>query len=303
MTKQSDELNSLHKEIVILNEHLSSQKGMYEMTTAYLKNIQDELNLAKGKLEALNKDLTDSINYSKHIQDAFIVQIDKLREMIPNSFMFQSPKNIVSGDFTWAFADGEEIYLGVGDCTGHGVPGAMLSIFVISMLNEIISSNRDYNPAEILTHLDGLMFKYLTLYNATIRDSVEIAIIKLNLRKSKLTFASAKRPIVIIRNGELTMTKGTKYLLGDPYKRNEELRNFEFDLEKGDLIFLYSDGFADQFGGQNSTKFTNKRLLELLQSNSNLELCNQFEEIKETFYTHKGENSQIDDVLLLGFQI
>lgn len=303
MTNKVDELSSLQIEIANLKEQLSSQKGMYEMTTAYLKNIQDELNLSKQQLEEINKDLTDSINYSKHIQDAFILQIDSFRKLIPNAFLFQSPKNIVSGDFTWAFADGDDIYLGVGDCTGHGVPGAMLSIFVISMLNEIISTNRDASPADILTHLDGLMFKYLTLYNSNIRDSVEIAVVKLNLKKKKLIFASAKRPMVLIRSGELTMTKGTKYLLGDPYKRNEELKNKEFDLEEGDLIYLYSDGYADQFGGEKNIKFTNKKLLDLLQSTSKLELCTQFEKIKETFYDYKGENTQIDDVLLLGFKI
>lgn len=303
MTNKADELSSLQKDIAILKEQLASQKGMYEMTTAYLKNIQDELNLSKQKVEEFNKNLTDSINYSKHIQDAFILQIDSFRKLIPNAFMFQSPKNIVSGDFTWAFADGDEIYLGVGDCTGHGVPEAMLSIFVISMLNEIISLNRDSSPADILTHLDGLMFKYLTLYNSNIRDSVEIAIIKLNLKTKKLIFAAAKRPMVLIRDGEVLQIKGTKYLLGDPYKRNEELKNHEFDLEENDLIYLFSDGFADQFGGEKNTKFTNKRLIELLLSTSKLELCTQFEKIKETFFEHKGDNDQIDYVLLLGFKI
>jgi len=153
---------------------------MYEMTTIYLKKLQEDLKISEQKLQHTNKNLTDSINYAKHIQDAFTVQIDTLQKMFRNSFIFLKPKDIVSGDFVWAYENNNTIYLGLGDCTGHGVPGAMLSIFVISMLNQIVNHFDDENPAEILNKLDKLMQKYLSQYTNQIRDSAEISIIRYN---------------------------------------------------------------------------------------------------------------------------
>lgn len=296
-------IKQLEKELKNLREQTTSQQSMYEMTTIYLKKLQDDLKKSEQKLLHINKDLTDSINYAKHIQGAFIVQIGFLEKLFPNSFIFQKPKDIVSGDFIWAFENNKKIYLGVGDCTGHGVPGAMLSIFVISMLNQIVNIFDDETPADILDKLDKLMQKYLSQYTEQIRDSAEISIIKYDTINQKLFYAGAKRPLIHIRNKIRTTYSGARCVLGNFDRRIEFAKNIEIDIQKNDMLFMFSDGFADQFGGEKNTKFSSKKLLALLQDISDLTITEQYELIKTTYINWQGNNSQIDDVLLLGIRI
>jgi len=231
------------------------------------------------------------------------VQIGVLQKLFPNSFIFQKPKDIVSGDFVWAFENSNKIYLGVGDCTGHGVPGAMLSIFVISMLNQIVNHFDDESPADILEKLDELMQKYLSQYTKQIMDSTEISIIKYDTKNQKLYFSGAKRPLIHIRNKIISTYDGAKYVLGNVDSPNKLVKNAEVDIQKNDMIFMFSDGFADQFGGEKNHKFSTKKLLALLQDVSELSTDQQFEKIQSTYVNWQGSNSQIDDVLLLGIRI
>jgi serine phosphatase RsbU (regulator of sigma subunit) len=276
---------------------------MYEMTAVYLKKVQDDLKTTQQNLIHTNKNLTDSINYAKHIQDAFMVQISVLQRLFPKSFIFQQPKDIVSGDFIWEFENESMIFLGIGDCTGHGVPGAMLSIFVISMLNQIVNHYDNETPAGILEQLDVLMQKYLSQYTDQLRDSAELSIIRYDIANRKLLFSGAKRPLLLIRNGVVTCFDGAKYVLGNAERRNELVVNTEIDLQTNDMLYMFSDGFADQFGGAKNSKFTSKRLITLLQEASDLPTDQQYEKIASTFFNWQGTNSQIDDVLLLGIRI
>lgn len=304
MTKnEAQYIKQLEQEVKNLKEQNASQQSMYEMTTIYLKKLQDDLKKSEQKLLQTNKNLTDSINYAKHIQDAFIVQNGTLQKLFPNSFIFQQPKNIVSGDFVWAFENNNKIYLAVGDCTGHGVPGAMLSIFIISMLNQIVNQFDNETPADILDHLDKLMHKYLSQYTQQIRDGAEISIIRYDTTNQKLSYSGANRPLIHVRNKILTTYKGAKYVLGNTVRRKEIVENIEIDIQKDDMLYMFSDGFADQFGGEENTKFSSKRLLALLQNISNLAINEQYEQIKATFTNWQGDNSQTDDVVLVGIHL
>lgn len=297
-------ITKLEKELKSLKEQNASQLSMYEMTTVYLKKLQEDLKQSEQKLLRTNKNLTDSINYAKHIQDAFIVQKGILQKLFPNSFVIQKPKDIVSGDFVWAFEHNNKIYLGVGDCTGHGVPGAMLSIFIISMLNQIVNHFDDETPADILDRLDKLMQKYLSQYTTEqIRDSAELSIIKYDMENQKLSYSGAKRPLIHIRNGVTTTYPGAKYTLGNTERRNELVANTEIEIQKGDMLYMFSDGFTDQFGGEKNSKFSTKRLLALLQEVSPLPGNEQYEKIYTTYNEWKGEHHQIDDVVVLGIRI
>lgn len=296
-------VKNLEKELKDLKEQNASQQSMYEMTTVYLKKLQEDLKISEQKLLDINKNLTDSINYAKHIQDAFIVQKEILQKIFPDSFIFQKPKDIVSGDFAWTFQSKGKIVLAAGDCTGHGVPGAMLSIFIISMLNQIVANSIDNKPADILDRLDKLMKKYLSQYAEQIRDSAEISIIKYNTENRKLYYAGAKRPLIHVRNQIVTKYNGARYVLGNNDRRIENVENIEVDIQKNDMIYMFSDGFADQFGGEKNSKFSSKRLTNLLQNVSNLPLNLQYEQIKSTYEQWKGDYSQIDDVLVLGIRI
>jgi len=296
-------IKALEKELKDLKEQNASLQSMYEMTTIYLKNIQDELKISEQKILQINKNLTDSINYAKRIQDAFILQAGTLQILFKNSFVFQKPKEIVSGDFIWAYDNNNHVYLALGDCTGHGVPGAMLSIFVISMLNQIIQHFDNGTPADILNRLDKLIKKYLTQSTEQIRDSAEIAIIKYDKTNPKIYYSGAKRPLIHIRKGITTIYQGSKFELGNDYKRNEFLENIEIDIQENDMLYMFSDGYADQFGGEKNFKFTTKKLMTLLQDVSPLSIDEQYEQIKSTFVNWQGNSYQIDDVTLLGIRV
>lgn len=296
-------IQRLEKELKNLKEQNASQLSMYEMTTVYLKKLQDDLKVSEQKLLQTNKNLTDSINYAKYIQDAFTVQTHSLLKLFPKSFIFQKPKDIVSGDFVWAFDNGRSTYLGLGDCTGHGVPGAMLSIFVISMLNQIVNHFEDETPAAILDKLDKLMLKYLSQYNKQIRDSAELALVKVDREARKLYFSGAKRALIYIRDKQLTSYPGAKYILGNPDRRSEQVRDIVIDLRGQDMIYLFSDGFTDQFGGPKNSKFSTKSLLALLKQVSDSSIEQQYAQIETAYQDWIGKNSQIDDVLLIGIQI
>jgi len=273
------------------------------MTAVYMKQLQDELRLSEQKFRSINKSLTDSIDYAKYIQDAFVVKVSFLRKLFEHSFLVQRPKDTVSGDFVWAFENGLETYLAVGDCTGHGVPGAMLSIFVISMLNQIASSQNKQTPSGILEELDALIHKYLSQYSEVVRDSAEIAMIRYNKTNGRMLFSGAKRPLIHIRDHQMTQHKGAKYVLGNNDRRDEIVNDTEVHIQNGDMIYMFSDGFADQFGGQKNAKFSTKRLLSLLLEVSNSSIDQQDEHINFTYDQWKGQNGQIDDVLLLGIRL
>lgn len=295
-------ITKLEKELKDLREQNASQLSMYEMTTLYLKKLQEDLKISEQNLLRTNKNLVDSINYAKHIQDAFILQISVLQKTFPNSFIFQQPKDIVSGDFIWMFEYKHYIYLGVGDCTGHGVPGAMLSIFMISMLNQIVSLSQNQTPAEILRELDELIKKYLLQYDKNIKDSAEISLIKYNKKTQTILFSAANRPLVHIRNNNITIYKGAKCVLGNDERRNEVVKDIEVVLNQDDMIYMFSDGYADQFGGEKNSKFSTKKLYNLLQDCSNLPVNEQQEKLQSTYTNWKGEKSQIDDVVLVGIK-
>jgi serine phosphatase RsbU (regulator of sigma subunit) len=296
-------IKKLVKELKNLEEKTASQLSMYEMTSVYLKKTQEDLKVSEQQLFHANKDLIDSINYAKYIQDAFIVQQNVLQKLLPQSFIFQRPKDIVSGDFAWAFKNGTDIYFAVGDCTGHGVPGAMLSVFVISMLNQAINKQKNHTPASLIIDLDALMQKYLTLYNRDFKDSAEVAVLKYDTKNKKLFYSSAKRPLVHIHNGIATIYKGANYILGNTDRRDEIVQDKEIDIEKNDMLYLFSDGFTDQFGGIKNKKFSIKNLLTLLERGATLPIEQQQHKITEEFKNWMGTNNQTDDILLAGIRI
>jgi sigma-B regulation protein RsbU (phosphoserine phosphatase) len=296
----NEHLNKLEQEVRNLHEQNSSLLGMFDMTTGYLEKTKKNLEISEKKLLKVNKHLIDSINYAKYIQDAFVVKAENLKKIIPNSFVFQQPKDIVSGDFVWLYEDKIKMCVGVGDCTGHGVPGAMLSIFVVSMLNQIVNQHGQFSPAQILLRLDKLMGYYLTKYDNKIRDSVEISLIEYHFESKKITFSAAKRPLALVRNGQLTIYEGSKVVLGDTDRSIGSIANQSIDIEKGDVCYLFSDGFADQFGEETNSRFTTKKMLQLLEKVAILPAENQEAEIQQVFKAWKGTKTQTDDVLVLG---
>jgi serine phosphatase RsbU (regulator of sigma subunit)/predicted negative regulator of RcsB-dependent stress response len=272
-----------------------------------LTNKNEEIEKQKHIIEEKNKDITDSINYSKHIQQAIIPSIKKVQQFLPNSFVIFKPKDIVSGDFYLVEEIVGLIYLAVVDCTGHGVPGAMLSVFANSTIKNTIASNdfRD-NPAAILSDLCFQFKNNLQSHNTsiTVNDGVDMSMCIIDKKLNKIYFAGAKNGLLQLRNNEMTEFRADRWgISGSNTKQQLFFTNYVIDIQKGDKFYMGTDGFIDQFGGPNGKKFKQKQLKELVVNYGGESFDKQAENLVHDFNTWKGILEQIDDVTLIGFEV
>jgi serine phosphatase RsbU (regulator of sigma subunit) len=253
-------------------------------------------------LEEKNKEITDSINYAQHIQKAILPSQEFISNHLSDSFIIYMPKSIVSGDFYWMQEKNEQLFFAVGDCTGHGVPGAMLSVIAQNILNRIVFSFPLLTPSQILDKASEFMEAALTQGGGQMRDGMDIALCSLNKKTMELEYAGANNPLYIISNNELKEFKANKEPIGK-FETKAPFSNNKIQLQKGDAIYLFSDGFADQFGGPNGKKFKYKTLKELLLSVHQKSNEEQKNSIITVFEKWKGNMEQVDDVCLLGVKI
>jgi serine phosphatase RsbU (regulator of sigma subunit)/uncharacterized protein HemY len=263
-----------------------------------VKNTQIEQQ--KNIIEEKNKDIMDSINYSKHIQQAILPSEKLIRNTLPNSYFIYKPKDIISGDFYFIEHTYDRIYFAVVDCTGHGVPGALLSVFAQNTLKKIIS-NKKGMPNEILSEVCREFKDNLSSSsNLSINDGMDIALACLDKYQNKLYFSGAKNSLLMIRNDAMVELKADRWSISG---RNEEAQlNFthhEIGIERGDKIYMFSDGIVDQFGGPKGKKFKYKQVQELIVEASKMVIGEQKKFIENTFNNWKGNLEQLDDVTLI----
>jgi serine phosphatase RsbU (regulator of sigma subunit)/Tfp pilus assembly protein PilF len=266
------------------------------------KKANSALSEAYEEIELKNKDITDSISYSKRIQDACLPSDELRKELFPDSFILFKPKDIVSGDFYWyAEKDGKKL-IAACDCTGHGVPGALMSMIGNNILNQIVNEKGITSAAEILNHLHSDVRKSLKQEeHPENRDGMDIAL--LIFKNNEVEFSAAQRPLWLVRNNSLTEIKGTKSSIGG--MQTEETRSFEshtFQLEKGDLLYLFSDGYADQFGGASGKKFMTKNMKQLILGVHKSSMKEQLRILDTTIEAWKDKNEQVDDILVIGIK-
>ncbi len=268
-------------------------------------------NLVKSKkiIEEKNKDITDSINYAKKIQDAILPTVEHISESLPDSFIFFKPRDIVSGDFYW-YADLEEenmLVLAAVDCTGHGIPGALMSMIGSSVMNDIINHRGVRDPGEILDQMDagiGRAFQKSKLRGVESKDGMDVALCVVDIKNQTLRFAGAFRPLFRIHKGQLHEYKGNRFPIGGGTAYDKSaFTTHEIKIEKGDFFYIFSDGYPDQFGGRKGKKFMNRRFKELLLDINALEVHEQVEKLEEKLDKWKGDLEQVDDVLIIGFGI
>ncbi len=267
-----------------------------------IKNAETELQ--KKIIEGKNKDIIDSIHYAKRIQDALMGEKVHISVHLPEHFILFMPKDIVSGDFHWGAEKQGFWYFAAVDCTGHGVPGAVMSMLGISFLNDIVFSEGMLNPAEILNRLRDKVVKELRQTGEAngSKDGMDVSLARLNLKTNELQWAGANNAINLIRNGELSTIKADKQPIG--YHPEQRLfTNHEIQLQKSDSIYLYSDGYADQFGGPKGKKFKYKQLEDLLITNCHLPLKDQKDLLKRCFIQWRGSLEQLDDVCVFGVRV
>jgi PAS domain S-box-containing protein len=252
-----------------------------------------------------NKKIADSINYAKRIQNAILPDNTVIRKALPDSFILYKPKDVVSGDFPWYVQVGETIYIAAVDCTGHGVPGALLSLIGYFLLNDIVRSRKISDPGKILDILDDGVTTTLRQDqdDSRTKDGMDIALCKIDMKKREVEFAGAHRPLYVMRKGEMEEIKGNKFAIGGGiYKNQTNFGNSVLSLNKGDSIFFCSDGFPDQFGGPQNRKFGPKRLRDLISSVHSKPMQEQHEIFDKEWEEWRGEEKQTDDVLLIGIK-
>lgn len=255
------------------------------------------------QLEQRMKEMDESIRYAGMLQQSILPNEVLFKNVFHEAFVYFQPKDVVSGDFYWIFQHNSDVYFAVGDCTGHGVPGAMVNIAGNSILRQLIRTEGLTDPARILELLDeeitGLFNDNLT--NGKRRDGIDMAFCRFNLETKQGYFSSAGRPLVLIREGSVVeFGKGPSI---GYYEGTKEFETVHFTLKSGDLFYLFSDGYTDQFGGENVKKFNRKRFRQLLGSLSELSMDQQKKELEFTFESWKGHNEQIDDVCVIGLRI
>ena len=258
------------------------------------------IELMNRELEFKNKSITDSIVYAKRIQEAILPQDKLVKQYLQNSFILYKPKDIVSGDFYWMEQIDQEILFAAVDCTGHGVPGAFMSIVGNNGLNRAVRETKIKEPSLILDLLNEYVTSSVQQQKTLVKDGMDIALCNLNTETNILKFSGANNPLYLVREGELHIYKGMKQAIGDSRANYDQI---ELQLVQGDLCYIFTDGYADQFGGDKDKKFNLKRFKKTILDIHSFSMEYQREELERIFIEWKGNEEQLDDICVIGFKI
>ncbi len=269
------------------------------------KTLEQKVIERTKKIENQNREITDGIRYACRIQKALSPPEEDLEKLLPDYFILNRPKEIVSGDYFWAAARDSRMVVAVADCTGHGVPGAFMSILGMAFLNEIVNKVTPLKANEILNQLRAQVIKALhqTGKMDEARDGMEMAICILDYDKNRLEFSGAFRPLYYIRDDKLHELKGDKMPIGIYDLEESSFRNKEIPVKKGDIIYLFSDGYIDQLGGAGRKTFRSGKFRELLLEISRKPMQRQKMILEKTLDQWRGDIEQIDDILIMGIKI
>lgn len=267
--------------------------------------IAKEMLKQKEELSIKNKNITDSINYAKRIQEALMPSEKQIKKAFPSSFVLLKPKDIVSGDFFWISERNDKVFVAAIDCTGHGVPGAFMSIIGYELFRKITNNRNIESASELLTLLNRefeAIFKDVD--NFTLKDGMDIAFVIIDKDKKKLEFSGAINPMYLIRNNKIIEIRGSRLSIGieDDIERDQIFENNVVDLEDDDIFYLFSDGYADQFGGPDGKKFKYRRFRHLLLTIHKFPMAEQLHLLEERLESWKGDIEQVDDILIIGIK-
>jgi len=327
------------KDLSLKKEQLNNIEAKSKITTLFLvvficfllivfvviifyraRKLNREINIQKTLVEEKNKEITSSITYAKRIQNAILPPDNFIEEILPQSFVFYLPKDIVAGDFYWveylsAVLNSQSsvnsqlktencglILFAAADCTGHGVPGAMVSVVCNNALNRAVREFNLVQPSAILEKVSFLVEETFEKSINEVKDGMDVALCLFNPSTLELQYAGANNSLYIIRNNELIELKADRQPVGKHFKK-KPFTNHSFQLHKNDTIYLFTDGFADQFGGPKGKKFMYKPFKDLLLKSSTLAISEQKKFIENTFIDWKGDLEQMDDICIIGIKI
>ncbi|NOS91055.1 MAG: SpoIIE family protein phosphatase, partial [Cyclobacteriaceae bacterium] len=258
------------------------------------------------EIQNKNKKINDSINYAKRIQNAILPNTRLINKALPDSFILYKPRDVVSGDFPWFVQIKNDIFIAAVDCTGHGVPGALLSLIGYFLLNDIVRSRKITEPGKILDLLDEGVTQTLRQdqEDSATKDGMDIALCRINTETKTVEYAGAHRPLYFMKGGVMDEVKGNKFPIGGGiYKNQTNFTTTRLELGKGDSFYFSSDGFPDQFGGPEVRKFGPKKTREIIDRVHTKSMKDAAEVFDNEWETWKGEHKQTDDVLLIGIKL
>jgi len=281
--------------------------GVVTVSTRSLRNIISErtAEVVKQKevIEMKNKDITDSINYAKRIQEAILPTRERFKSVLPDSFILFKPKDIVSGDFYWMSEKNDLIFVAAGDCTGHGVPGAMVSVVCSNALNRAVKEFGITDPGKILDKVRDLVIEtFEKSEKEDIKDGMDISLCTINTKNKEVKWAGANNPLWFIQGQEIKEITADKQPIGNS-DNPKPFTTHTVKLTQGDEIYLFTDGYADQFGGPKGKKFKYKQLEQKVLEGRSLNMLVQRDNLNTTFESWKGNLEQIDDVLIIGIRV
>lgn len=307
LLKQMKENKQLFDQTIIQEkqrkEILENQKSELERM---VKERTEQVMLQKAELETKNRDIVDNLHYARRIQEAILPEIKLIYQALSESFIIYMPKDIVSGDFYSFSQKNGKVIIAAADCTGHGVTGAFMSMIGTSLLNQIINEHGVTDPSTILTQLNNGITEALKQNQSEteVRDGMDIALCTLDFATMELTYAGANRPLWLVKDGILTVTKADKFAIGGYHSgRHVEFHNHVFPIKKGDTFYIFTDGYADQFGGPLNKKFMSAQFRKLISEIQHLSMRQQEEHLKDKFTQWQGTLPQIDDVLVIGVRV
>jgi len=268
--------------------------------------LHEELKIAYHEIEENNKNMTDSINYAKLIQEAMLPEKAVLTNYFPNSLIIYRPKDIVSGDFYWFVERENKLLIAVADCTGHGVPGSLMAMIGYSLLNEIVNVKKVRQPAEILAKLNKGIRRTLKQDKIGNQrcDGMDIALCSIDRQNREMEFAGANRHLVYFRDKTLEMVRGNKLGIGGLHDESTiRFTNHKISYDEGDIIYMCTDGYADQFGGSKGRRMMTRNMIKILEKSLSFGVNEQEQLLNHWLDKWQGACEQTDDILLIGIQL
>jgi serine phosphatase RsbU (regulator of sigma subunit) len=285
------------------NIALEQKNNLIEKQNIEITEQRDVAREQRDRIAVQKKEIMDSIIYARRIQKAILPNIEMIKESLQHFFILFKPRDIVSGDFYWESRVGDEIIIIAADCTGHGVPGAFMSMLGVTFLNEIVNSHKITQPGKILDLLrDKVIHSLQQKHDNPLRDGMDISVINYNFATKQVSFSGANNPLFLIHKGELTEIKADKMPIA-LYDKMVSFSNKEVELVEGDCLYIFSDGYVDQFGGPKDKKFMKKRFKNLLLEIYHKPLEEQKEILDKAYEDWKGDGEQVDDVLVIGLMV
>lgn len=301
--KEKRKVDQMNEDLIVEKDKIEIEKKKVKDKNVKLWEQSIAIHKEKTEIATLHKNIWDSIRYARKIQEAILPTDSYFKGLLPNSFILFMPRDEVSGDFYWITEKENKVYFTAADCTGHGVPGAFMSMISNTLLNEAINDRDISTPSEILYDVRKEIITSLKQSAEGQKDGMDAVLCCLDRDNFTLSFAAANNPLLLIRGGELIITKPDKMPVGYLTGEQKPFTNHKIDLQVGDVIYIFSDGMQDQFGGPKGKKFMIKRLKELLIEIHTKPMDEQRKILHDTVEQWRGHEEQVDDILFIGFKV